>query len=436
MSRLYATIISPHADEEVLLAIAYGFAYRVERLADGVLFDVTGLEKLIGDQQAIARNILRELKKKNVSGNVAVADSIDTALLIARGNKGLKYSAIAASPDKFRRLPLDSLNIDEDTLGIFQALGIESIADLQPIPESELIARYGREFRDVLDVAEQKSKRTLTPNVWEKHVAWSHELDFAVDDFGQLIFITGRALDELFADISRRAMSTEQVDIHFQLERSAADEETTAAAATPRFKLYEIKTSFPTLDKTFWLKLINLRISVDPPPTAIVAVKVTAHFTKPRPVQTSLYAASKPTSESLLLTVGKIKKLVGEDNVGVPVVLKKRLERPFTLDADRLPAGKEIKSDAQKIVPPVIAFSYFEPPLAADVFIKNRKLIHLRTRWFAGRVLAYSGVWKSSSEWWLQRPWSVHEWHVEVEGAGIYRLQKKGDEWFVAGEFD
>jgi len=430
-SRLYACIISQHADadEEILLSIAYGFAYRVEKLEDGVLFDVTGLEKLIGNRQAIARDILRELKKKNVSGSVAVAESIDTALLLARENKGLKYAAIAASPEKFRRLPLHNLNIDEDTLGVFRALGIDNVADLQKIPESELVARYGQEFRNVLDIVSQTSRRTLTPNVKEKQIAWSHELDFAVDDFGQLIFIVNRALDDLLADISYQAKSTEQIDIHFQLE-------TERSSPAGVYKLYEIKTCFPTLDKSFWLKLINLRISVDPPAAAIVAVKVTAHFTNPRPVQASLYAASRPTPENLLLTVGKIKKLVGEENVGVPAILKKRLERPFTLDADRLPAGKEVKDASQRLVPPVIAFSYFEPPLPAEVFIKNRKLIHLRTQWFTGRVLAYSGVWKSSSEWWLKRPWSVHEWHVEVENAGIYRLQKKGEEWFVAGEFD
>ena len=146
-----------------------------------------------------------------------------------------------------------------------------------------------------------------------------------------------------------------------------------------------------------------------------------------------MYAASKPQPESLLLTVGKIKKLVSEENVGVPVMLEQRLERPFTLDADKLPQGCESKE--QKLVPPVIAFAYYDPPIPAEVFVRNRQLIYLRTPEFAGRVLAYSGVWKSNSAWW-GKSWRVHEWHVEVENAGIYRLQKKGEEWYVAGEFD
>jgi len=420
MSKHFACIISPDVkrDEEALLSIAYSFAYRVEMLTDGVLFDVSGLEKLVGNTNAIARGILKKLQEHGISGNVGVAASIDAALVIARENTGLNHTA--ATDEKFHQLPLRNLEIEGDALGVFESLGISHVEELQQVPVDELIARYGRDFRDVIDVINQSAKRQLTPNIKEKNVGWSYELDQPVDDFGQLIFILNRALDELLDDISTRAMSTEQIDIRFRLEKKAE-------------KSYKIKTSFPTLDRSFWLKLINLRISVDPPPAEIVSINVIANFTKPRPTQAGLYAASRPQPESLLLTVGKIKKLIGDENVGVPVMLEKRLEHPFALDADKLPAGRENKD--LKLVPPVVAFAYYDPPIPAEIFVRNRQLIYLRTPEFAGRVLAYSGVWKSNSVWW-GKSWRVHEWHVEVENAGIYRLQKKGEDWFVAGEFD
>jgi protein ImuB len=419
-SKLFACIISPDAgrDKELLLSIAYSFAYRVEMLADGVLFDVSGLEKLVGNTKAVAREILRKLKERNASGNVGVAESIDAALIIARENTGLNH--VALTDEKFHQLPLRSLDIDGDTLGVFESLGVSRIDELQSIPVDELIARYGQDFLKVIDVVNQSAKRQLTPNVNEKNIVWRYELDSPVDDVGQLIFILNRALDELVADVSERAMSTEQIDIKFRLEKAGE-------------KSYEIKTSFPTLDRSFWLKLINLRISVDPPQAEIISISVTAHFTKPRSTQAGLYAGSKPQPESLLLTVGKIKKLVNDENVGVPVMLSERLERPFTLDADRLPEGRE--SSETKFTTPVVAFVYYDPPIPAEIFVRNRQLIYLRTPEFGGRVLAYSGVWRSNAGWW-GKSWRVHEWHVEVEKAGIYRLQKKGGEWFVAGEFD
>ena len=420
MSRAYACIISQNASEDadVLLAVAYGFAYRVERLEDGVLFDVSGLEKLIGDDKKIAQKIVKELENNDINGNVAVAGSVETALLLARENRGL--SRTAASPDTFRQLPLRNLAIDRDTVGVFEALGITRIEDLDQIPADELTARYGHDFRDVIDVIAQQDKRDVVPNVTETSVKWKYELDFPVDDFEQLIFIVNRGLEEMLAAVGRDGWSTEQIDIAFKLDKKAD-------------KSYEIKTSFPTLDRTFWLKLINLRISVDPPEAGITAVGVIAHFTRPRPAQSGLYAASKPQPESLLLTVGKIKKLVGEENVGVPVLLENRVERPFALDADLLPLGKEhIRTEPKA---PVIAFQYYEPPVAAEVLVRNKQLIYLRTRYFAGRVAACSGVWRLNSRWW-ERAWDIQEWHVEIEDGGVYRLRKTGNEWLVIGEFD
>ncbi|MEP6946172.1 MAG: hypothetical protein ABJA02_09670 [Acidobacteriota bacterium] len=419
MSRFYACIISQTAelDAEMLLAIASGFSFRVECLEDGVLFDVSGLEKLVGNEKRVAKNIVKELESKNVSGNVAVAPSAEAAVLLARENRGLNHTV--ASFESFRQLPLRNLAIDHDTISVFEALGLTRIEDLGQIPENELVSRYGQNFRGVLDVVTQKDRRDVVPNVREDIIKWSHELDFPVDDFEQLIFIVNRGLEEMLAGVGKNGWSTEQLDIKFNVDKKAA-------------KSYEIKTSFPTLDRGFWLKLINLRISADPPEAGIVAVCVIAHFTRPRPVQGGLYAASKPQPESLLLTVGKIKKLVGKENVGVPVLLEKRLERPFSLDAERLPEGKEKYSE---IKAPVIAFTFYEPPIPAEVLVRSKQLIYLRTPYFDGRVSACSGVWRLSSRWW-EISWNTQEWHVELECGGVYRLRKTGPEWVIIGEFD
>ncbi len=419
MSRAYACIISPNAREDagILSAIAYGFAYRIEMLGDGVLFDVSGLEKLVGDETKIAQNIVTELERNNIAGNVAVAEPVETAMLLARENRGL--SRTVAEPAAFSQLPLRDLDIDRDTAGVFEALGIDRIEDLRNIPADDLVARYGRDFREVLDVVEQRPRRVLTPNIKETEAVWHYELDDPVDDFTQLVFIVNRGLEQMLTAVNKHGWSTEQIDIRFRLDKKGD-------------KAYEIKTSFPTLDRSFWLKIIDLRISADPPAAGITAVSTRAHFTRPRPAQSGLYAASKPQPESLLLTVGKIKKLVGETNVGVPVLLEKRLERPFALDAGRLPAG--IETDAGPRAP-VIAFTYYEPPVAAEVLVRDKQLIYLRTRYFAGRVVACSGVWRTNSRWW-EKAWDRRAWHVEVENGGVYCLQRTGNDWLITGEFD
>lgn len=429
MSRSYACIISADAkkDKEVLLAIAQRFSYSIEMLEDGVLFDVSGLDRLVGSQQQISQKILGHIRKSNVSGSVAVADTVDTAKLLAR-NKTLGGSAadlaaeppVLVQPDTFHQLPLEDLEIEQDTLNVFSDLGIRRVEDLLQIPTDELVKRYGQEFIEVIDVIQQNGRRFVTPNVRENNVSWSFDLDFPVEDFEQLIFILNHGLDKLLNQVVEHGFSTEHLDISFRLR-----DKTT--------KSYEIKTSFPTLEKTFWLKLINLRISLDPPGVGIVSVNVVSHFTRPRPAQKGLYAVSRPEPESLLLTANKLKKLVGEENVGVPVLLNQRLPEPFTLDADKLPSGTErieVREDG-----PVIAFSYFNPPIAAKVSIRDKQLIHLHTPYVSGKVKECSGVWRRNSRWW-NRGWNTEEWDVEIENGGVYRLCRISSHWFLVGEYD
>jgi protein ImuB len=419
MSKLYACIISADVkkDREALVSIARQFSFSIETLEDGILFDVAGLERLVGDANRIAQSILEHLQTNEVAGNVAVAKTIDTAILLARQKQGLNHTI--ASPAEFQKLPLRDLDIENDSLGIFHDLGIHNIADLRQIPKDDLINRYGPDFYRVLDVIEQNHSSFLTPNIKESTVEWRYELDFAVDDFGQLIFILNHGLDDMLGRIAHYGLSTEQLDIDFKLNDKTS-------------RSYEIKTSFPTLDKTFWLKLVNLRVSLDPPQAAIKAVSVTAHFTKPRPTQKGLYAVSRPAPESLLLTVNKIKNLVGEENVGTPVMLDQRLAEPFGLDADKLPQGKETEATAAD---PIIAFNYFHPPIRAEVLVRESRLVFIRTQYFSGHVTQYSGVWKANSKWW-DRSWKTQEWDVEVENHGVYRLCKVDKEWFLAGEYD
>src|SRR5688572_4737659 len=331
MSKLYACIISTHGD---LVSVARQFSYSIETLNDGILFDVSGLERLIGKPEKIAQKILAELKRAKIPGSIAVADTVETATLLAR-QKGDAEHSLQLS-DTFPQLPLDGLDIEEDTLNVFNDLGLHRVEDLLAVPQAELINRYGREFENIVRAIRQKGDRLLIPNVKENSVAWSYKLDYAVEDFEQLIFILNHGLDALFRRVTYYGLSTEYLDISFRLSNKTT-------------RHYEIKTSFPTLERSFWLKLINLRVSLDPPEAGIVSLDVVSYFTKPRPSQRGLYAVSRPEPESLLLTVDKIKKLVGKENVGIPVLLDQRLARPFTLDAEAIPDVRESSVKKKKI---------------------------------------------------------------------------------------
>ncbi len=478
MPKLYACITSS-GDRPALVAIAQQFAYAIETTDDGIVFDVSGLERLMGKRERIEQGILTAMRAANVSGCVAVADTVDTAVLLAR--QGEKQAKALNTPDRFSQLPLSDLAVEQDTLNVFRELGLHTAGDLLAVPHEELVGRYGRQFTDVIDVLEQKGRSLITPNIKENRVAWAFELDNAVEDFEQLIFLLNHGLERLFAQVDHAGFSTEHLDLRLGSRNKTA-------------KTYEIKTSFPTLERAFWLKLINLRAALDPPQASIASVDVTAYFTKPRPAQRGLYAVSRPEPESLLLTVNKLRKLVGEDNVGTPVLLDQRLGEPFGLDAGAIPdvstdssdkrrakrlgrsicgkallfreqpssfaamppsgsggiaaesigrpsekqsfsANRAAKPQEAEPLKPTIAFTYYRPPIQAAVLVRDRRLIFVKTRQFAAHIVNYSGVWKGNSRWWDQ-PWRTLEWDIEVEDHGVYRLCKVRDEWFLMGEYD
>lgn len=416
MSRLYGCIISDASPPD-LLAVADKFAYRIEQLDGGVLFEASGLEKLIGSSDTIAARIAESVKNAGIRGNIAVAENAASAILQARGRKG----AATVSDARLDRLSIRGLGLDRDTLDIFDALGLSNIRDLKKVPEQELIARYGKEFRPVLDLINNRANYVLTPNLKKDRVDWRYQLDFPVLDFEQLVFIVRHGLERVFEETDKYGLRTERVGITLGLETGGASE-------------YGIKVSFPTLDVKFWLKIISLRINSDPPPEGIVSIAMTAHFTRPRTAQKSLFASTSLEPESLLLTVTKIKKLIGDENAGVPVVLDQRLSRGFALDAEKLPVG--VEATVVDEVRPHIHLGYFDPPLAADVVVNQKRLMFVRTARFSGKVVEYGGVWTESSQWWNAADWKTEEWDIELENGGVYRLARAGREWFVTGEYD
>ena len=66
---------------------------------------------------------------------------------------------VLVEPNAFQQLPLEDLEIEQDTLNVFSDLGIRRIEELLQIPTDELVKRYGQEFVEVIDVIQQNGRR-------------------------------------------------------------------------------------------------------------------------------------------------------------------------------------------------------------------------------------------------------------------------------------
>lgn len=419
MNKLYACIKTSGDEKQILTAIevAKRFAYRIEVSENRILFDISGLEDRIGSPKRIAAAISGAMKGCGLNGTLAIAPDAGIAELYACS----KDDITVIEPERNKPLALEAIGIEEDTLNVLRFLGFETTQDVARLPEDELIDRYGSQFKKILDIVKGSSNRILTSNLKENFVSWEYKLDFPIEDFGQLIFILGHGLGIILRETEKQTYSTEKIEAVFQLENGEVAN-------------YCLRLSFPTLNQKFWLRLINLRLSKQPPAAGIMSIRLVCHFAPQRSIERGLFAASRPEPEDLLVTIAKIKNLVGEDNVGVPVLLNQRLPEAFVLDGDKVPAGRE--PDELSDSKPTLAFSYFRPPLRADVYISGNKLARIKTRYFSGNVIAYSGAWVNSSDWWTREYWQKMEWDVELEGHRLLRLARTRDGWYVTGGYD
>ncbi len=415
MNKLFAAIIS-NSDTAQLLEIAMDFSAKIELIEGGLIFDISGLENLMGTPEKIALRIQKRMEDASLKGNLGIAKDLQTAILFARNLLGVTID----SGNELDSLSLESLAIEDDIRIVLESLGITRISQLKQIPEEQLIARYGQDFRDILDLINQKGSQRLTPNIKEQHIEWSFELDQAVEEFERLVFILANGLGEVLRQTERERLSTEHLTLIFGFENKTE-------------KRYEIRASFPTLNTNFWRKIIDHYVSQSLPEHEIHSIRLICHYTKPRISQLGLYTAARPQPESLQLTMNKLKKLVGEENVGVPQLIDAHLEKPFLLNKTLSPEG--IEKNMFGNVAPKIAFSHYDPPLPALVWIKERKLVYLKTKDFSGKVLSHGGVWRGASYWW-SRLWSADEWDVEIENRGAFRLLRKNGAWYIIGEYD
>jgi len=157
---------------EALLDCAQSFSPRVEDCApDILLLAISGLEKLFGPLPKVAREIFRRASGMGLETNVAVASTIDAALLAAHGFSGVTVVPEGKEPEILGSLPLEVLfaddsdpNTAEELLETFHRWGIRKFRELAALPEVALTERLGQPGLELQRKARGTCHRTLVPS--------------------------------------------------------------------------------------------------------------------------------------------------------------------------------------------------------------------------------------------------------------------------------
>jgi protein ImuB len=446
------------AAHAALLDVAWSISPRVEdTAADTIVLDLEGLFSMLGSDEEIARVLMERVMSVGVVPNIAIASNIEAAILASRGLSGISILPAGEEAARLGVLAVRTVSSDAEILETLDRWGIQTLRALAELPVLQLSERLGQRGVLLHELARGARLRALVLAQASLTFEEEMELDEVVEELEPLSFLLGRLLDQLCARLESRALAVQTVRVWFELEpsfekdvQSLNDESRKKTAPREFAKVLTLPAAMR--DAKVLLKLLRLSLQSDAPKSPIQKIRMTADAAAPRTAQSGLFVPRGPDPEKLELTVARLTKLVGESNVGVAELIDTHRAENFRVARWTCGAiaGEEDKrgkkgsrkrkavagaehSDAEGAAKLSAAgFRMLRPPLVANVEVneeQERRPLRVSFSGMRGDVIAASGPWRSSGEWWQEDGWDHDEWDLAIDfGKRAEPREKKPDD--------
>jgi protein ImuB len=417
------------AAHAALLDAAWSVSPRVEDTSpDTVVLDLDGLTALFGADENITKELMRRVAAIGLAARVAVASKIEVAIHAARGFPGITMIPAGEERQRLGALPVGVLTTEAETLEILERWGVETLQALAALSVLQLSERLGQEGVRLSELARGVRQRALVLAQTSSHFAEEMELDDAVEELEPLSFLLGRLLDQLCARLEARALAVRAVRMRFELQPSFEKDFQTLREdlrTKPGVKQYEkvLTLPVPIRSAKTLLKLLRLQLQGEPPAAPIQKIYMTAEAAVPRAAQNGLFVPCGPDPEKLEVTIARLGKLVGEGNVGCAELLDSHRPESFRVarfvvasEQDKRRGKTKQNAEAQcSTRETVTGFRVIRPVEALRIEVRNEQPVRVYLRGMRGEVVAASGPWRSSGDWWQEDAWRQDEWDLEIE---------------------
>ena len=427
-----------------LMDLGWSVSPRVEDTAvDTIVLDLAGLGSLLGSEEIIAEQLIERASLLGLKARVAISSNLETAIHAARGFAGVTLIPTGEEAKTLGGLPVGVLSPAVETLETLASWGVHTCGALAALPVLDLSERLGQEGVRLHEFARGASTRAMVLAEPDVHFEEEMELEDAVPELEPLSFLLGRLLDQLCARLAARSLAASTIHVRFELEpvsennvRSLNDSAPRKAALPTYEKLLTLPV--PSRNSKMLLKLLRLRLQAEPPQTAVLKIFMAAEAAKPRFAQGGLFLPSSPDPENLELTIARLANLVGDANVGAPEIAD--THRPDAFQMRRFVAPRVAAETASKTRGPKhktgaelrnaaasddcesltdahrtrMGFRVFRPSLTACVEMRDGRLARVSFNGMRGEVVAASGPWRTSGDWWREDGWEHDEWDIDV----------------------
>ena len=478
---MFACIYGQEIPDDVSLrAFAYSFSPLVEETAaDTVVLDVEGCDLLFGSAYQLENEIAsRASRSKKLGGlgcniNVAVAANPDAAIQAARFFNGVTFFAPGEELTGLGDLPITALCFElvgvtekkragrprsqEEILETLRLWGIRTFREFAELPVAGVSERLGQEGVKLQQLAAGRTDRHLKLIQPAPVFESSLELEYPIAELEPLSFILARLLNQLCASLNAYSLATNELRLSLTLGNNTTHER-------------RLNLPYPMRDHKVFLKLLLLDTDMHPPQAAVNAVAIGFEPVKPRVLQNGLFIPLAPEPEKLELTLMRLAKLVGRDNVGSPELVDTHRPDAFQVKRFELRGNKKRAKGRKDVrvfeegslrnqaggtpVVPVMGFRVFRPALRAIVNAERGYPTQISawgpSRSVYGKVVRLAGPWRTTGDWWRADRWARDEWDVAVEPTQtkgghsgspqqtLFRIYRelRGGAWFVEGVYD
>jgi protein ImuB len=448
------------AAHAALLDVGWSVSPRMEDTApDTIVLDIAGLTSLFKSLENIAAILVERCSRVGLQPHMAVASNIAAAVHAARGFPGITLIPPGEESQRLSPLPVEALQPSTEMLETLQCWGIQTCGALAALPVLQLSERLGAEGVFLHQLAEGKYCRSLVLAEPETCFTEEMKLDYAITELEPLSFLLHRLLDQVCARLEARSLAASAFCLQFALKDPVEEESQVKSKSSVSMRghtAYEkmLRLPVPMRDSKTLLKLLRLQLQSDPPHGSIVKIILTAEPARPRAGQKGLFVPDSPDREKLEVTIARIAGLVGDSNVGSPQLVDTHRPgefRMFPFSPSEESSGSR-KRESRPRRRTAIAFRMFRPELLASVESREGCPFRVGFRGARGNVVAASGPWRTSGDWWETQGWREDEWDVEIRfddsgrkqvsqrsaQNGLYRIYydwlRRG--WFVRGRYD
>jgi protein ImuB len=377
-----------------------------------------------------------------------VAANPDAAIHAATHLQGITYVSPGEELTCLAEFPIDALDYSliklerkavAEILETLRLWGVRSFAEFASLPITGVSERLGQAGIKLQQLAAGRTERHLHVKQPAPVFAYALELEHAITELEPLSFIFARLLHQLCAALNAYALATNEVHVRLQLENQTAHER-------------KLSLPHPMRDHKVLLKLLLLDTEMHPPSAAVRSVSISCEPVKPRVLQNGLFVPLAPAPDKLELTLARLAKLVGEENIGSPAVLDTHRPDAFSVNRFTLVTKSEFRKRRKtaKRQSPIarqacLGFRIFRPPLRAVVQADQGWPMQVsawgKQRSVYGKVVSVAGPWRTTGDWWRNDRWARDEWDVTLERSGqqtLYRIYRelKTENWFVEGNYD